>query len=316
MAHYQAKNLVKGVLDSAMTSGQTTVVLGTGHGARFPDTTNGEYEITIWSASYNSAPDALNDSAAEIVLVTSHDGASDTLAVVTRAQGGTSAIAHAAGAFVELAFTKLIYDDLVTLAQKQNHHVHTTQFTRPLYYPHIGSYNIEGLLTPVSTTIYKSNFVLFVPERTGTIDELMWVRNITGGTNGARFAVYDTISDTNLAPGLRLYTSGQIGCTTLGASATSRWVCDPSALKFKKGKVYWLAGTLSNSVAMKGMAPNVGMPIVGVDWVDVSSYNPWSSGLMAPVSNYYDNGFPADFSALDLPLGTGNIIIFWIHWAT
>lgn len=120
MAQYQAKNLVKGTLVSAMTDSQTTMVLSTGHGARFPATSGGQYELTIWSPSYNSAPDALNASAAEIVLVTSHDGSSDTIATVTRAQGGTSNITHAASDFVELGFTKLIYDDLVpTVAFQQ-----------------------------------------------------------------------------------------------------------------------------------------------------------------------------------------------------
>lgn len=113
MALYQAKNLSRGTLLTVLTVGATELVLTTGHGVRFPSTTSGQYELTLWSENYGSAADAFNASKAEIVLVTSHNGSSNTIAVVTRARGGTSAIAHAAGAYVDMDFTKTLYDDVL-----------------------------------------------------------------------------------------------------------------------------------------------------------------------------------------------------------
>lgn len=68
-------------------SGDTTIVLTTGHGSRLPDTTGGyRYELTWWNAT--DYPHPADDPNVEIVMVTARS--SDTL-TVTRGQSGTSA---------------------------------------------------------------------------------------------------------------------------------------------------------------------------------------------------------------------------------
>lgn len=125
MPAYQLQNLKRGVLASGgMDSSQTTVPLASGYGVKFPSTASsaGSFFVNIWDGRYASAQEALDAGFAEIVKCTSHDHVADTIATVSRGQGGTSAIAHnTAGItyYVDLVLTKEVYDDLVTGAKCQ-----------------------------------------------------------------------------------------------------------------------------------------------------------------------------------------------------
>jgi len=84
----------------------TTLVLDTGHGARFPVTASGLYNLSIYPAG--SRPLASN---AEIVRVTNR--ATDTF-TITRAQESTSNRTILVGDYVMLTPTKKIIDDITT----------------------------------------------------------------------------------------------------------------------------------------------------------------------------------------------------------
>jgi hypothetical protein len=79
-----AKNFAKGTVSTTYDAVATTIVLTTGHGARFP--TAVPYNVVWWNST--DYPDPSDDPNVEIVKVTAI--ATDTLTVV-RAAEGTSA---------------------------------------------------------------------------------------------------------------------------------------------------------------------------------------------------------------------------------
>lgn len=84
----------------------TSIVLDTGHGARFPNTSGGQYVCVVKAANVSATPDN-----AEIVLVTSHDPAGDTF-TITREQESSSARAVIVGDEFYLAPTKGVWDSI------------------------------------------------------------------------------------------------------------------------------------------------------------------------------------------------------------
>jgi hypothetical protein len=95
MAFLQVKNRAVSTLASGISDTDTSLTVASGDGAKFPQPGNG-FHITI------------DD---EILKCTARSG--DTL-TVTRAQEGTSAAAHNAGAAVSLNVTAKIIDDITT----------------------------------------------------------------------------------------------------------------------------------------------------------------------------------------------------------
>lgn len=93
------ENNARGALEGAITNVATSLVLESGQGARFPAT--GNFYLAIWNRA--AFADPVDDSSAEIVLCTARS--TDTL-TITRAQEGTSGVAHADGEAVMLTFTK------------------------------------------------------------------------------------------------------------------------------------------------------------------------------------------------------------------
>jgi hypothetical protein len=88
MASIQYGNFCYSELLTAIDSDDTSVVVLSGEGARFPATTNGSFYICVWDKYYKTAAEAYQNSCAEIMLCTAR--ASDTL-TVTRAQQSTTA---------------------------------------------------------------------------------------------------------------------------------------------------------------------------------------------------------------------------------
>lgn len=113
MANYldPVLNFALGTLSTGYDASATSIVLQTGHGARFPDpAVVGAYNVPWWNWSGYANPS--DDSNKEIVRVTALSG--DTLTIV-RAQEGTSASTkNSAGATykVALAPTKKFRDDI------------------------------------------------------------------------------------------------------------------------------------------------------------------------------------------------------------
>ena len=100
MAAYVVTNNAYSTLASSIASGDTTLTVGAGHGARFPAISGGDWTFITLQNSSN---------AIEIVKVTAR--ATDTFTIV-RAQEGTTAVAWAAADTVELRFTAGVVDTI------------------------------------------------------------------------------------------------------------------------------------------------------------------------------------------------------------
>jgi hypothetical protein len=100
---YRAKNNAFSTLASSLTNVATTLIVQTGHGDRFP-------VITAPDETYLTLEDAGGNR--EIVKVTARVAAADSL-TVERAQEGTTALAWAAGAVVELRMTAGLLEEVI-----------------------------------------------------------------------------------------------------------------------------------------------------------------------------------------------------------
>lgn len=105
----QVKNFAYSTTTAAVTSGATSFSVQSGHGSRFPATSGGAYNIVVYNPIYPNASVAYQNSAAEIVRVTTR--ATDTFSVITRAQEGTSAIAWGADWRVEMNVTAKNFEE-------------------------------------------------------------------------------------------------------------------------------------------------------------------------------------------------------------
>jgi hypothetical protein len=105
---YQRKNFAYGTVltppDPATTG--TSIVLNSGHGARFPNTSGGTYVCVVKQVSVPCTPEN-----SEVVLVTSHDPANDTF-TITREQESSSARTIIAGDEFYLAPTSGVWDSI------------------------------------------------------------------------------------------------------------------------------------------------------------------------------------------------------------
>ena len=178
------KNNAIGYLASAISASDVTASLTAGNGAAFPSLGAGEYfyaTITATSGVY------------EVVKVTSR--ATDTLSI-TRAQEGTSAIAFAAGALVELrvtaqAVTDAIADQIDTLEAD--------------YFAAAGTGTAVGLNIGSGKTLNATNGTVLLPAVTvppQTADgSVVWDSDnelLTVGTGSTRKTMVDTDSTQTL----------------------------------------------------------------------------------------------------------------------
>lgn len=111
---YQRKNFAYGTVltppDPAASG--TSIVLNSGQGARFPNTSGGQYVCVVKQVSVPCTPDN-----SEVVLVTTHDPAGDTF-TVTRTQESSSARTIVAGDEFYLAPTDGVWDQIDVLTTK------------------------------------------------------------------------------------------------------------------------------------------------------------------------------------------------------
>ena len=105
----QTKNNAKSTsteLDN--TDDPVTFDVDGGHGARFPDTADGPFRVTVWSTAY---ADPADDTDMEIMEVTSRT--TDSL-TATRAQEGTSKVAHSGTVNVAALDTSGLREEIIT----------------------------------------------------------------------------------------------------------------------------------------------------------------------------------------------------------
>ena len=85
-----------------------------GHGARFPDTADGPFRVTVWSTAY---ADPADDTDMEIMEVTSRSTDSFT---ATRAREGTSKVAHSGTVNVALLNTSGLREEIITATRVEH----------------------------------------------------------------------------------------------------------------------------------------------------------------------------------------------------
>lgn len=208
----------RGTLASDPGSGGTTLTLTTGHGARFP---------TV--ASPNVLRLLVED---ELMLVTAHAAAADTM-TVTRGIEGTTAAAHASGTTVAVVLTAA----------------------------GISSFGLApgtlgpGIVAPFHPLMCNGVFavaaanwgwtVRVVVHRTGVLNDLTILQNVSSGN--ICVGVYDT-GDASSGNRTRLYTTGSIACPAANAW---RVVGDP-AINVVAGQQLDFALVADNTTATFG----------------------------------------------------------------
>jgi hypothetical protein len=105
----QVKNFAYSTTTASVTAVATSFSVQSGHGARFPATSGGAYNLVVYNPIYPNASVAYQNSSAEIIRVTTRS--TDTFSVITRAQEGTSAIAWGADWRVEMNVTAKNFED-------------------------------------------------------------------------------------------------------------------------------------------------------------------------------------------------------------
>lgn len=256
MPEYIAQNLVEVTLASGgINSSQTTIPLATGEGARVASTSGTTYYFpgVVYDSRYGNPQDARKEGKAEIVLVTSHDGSSDTISAVTRAQEGTSAIAHnESGVTYKLVFgfSKAMFDEFVAKSQSP---VETgTAFDSvKLYLPSTAAFDYTSIGS-FSQTLNRYYATFWEAPRDGVIGECL-IQKATSGTSSAnqRIGWFNPTSTTSLAIAGLIEQSGSIASSSDGAGS-SRWTWSPSSLRVKRGRGYWIAVVCDATVSVYG----------------------------------------------------------------
>lgn len=163
---YQFPSLRQGTLVAAgMNSSQTTVPLATGVGTTFRTTATGKYIIAVWDGSYASALAAYQAGKLEFMLANSHDEVSDTIADVSRAQEGTSAINHNTGGityYISLVGSESAFDWLVAGREGLTQGSVPT-FTAPYDVNSYVSYPIARSLPSASPVTFSADVIYAQP---------------------------------------------------------------------------------------------------------------------------------------------------------
>lgn len=195
-----ARNFAIANLASGITNVATSITLATGKGALFPDpSADGAFNVPLYNSTDYTAP--WLDPDVEIVRVTARS--TDTL-TVTRAQEGTSAVAHNTGGktySLYMTFTQKAYDDLVTALRSPNIIWRVT---------HIGIYSDDLNSIPVVST-----------------SNILTLRKVIGENSGRKYIS----SNTQTIGASSLLTSGN---TVTGAICVGgyiyAYVSNPSAV--------------------------------------------------------------------------------------
>lgn len=123
---YQRKNFAYTTVATAPSpaSSGTTLVVASGEGARFPNTSGGTYVCVIKAAGVPATPDN-----AEVVLVTSHDPANDNF-TITRTQESSDARTVVVGDEFYLSPTDGVWDQIDVLTTKGDLLTFSTVYAR------------------------------------------------------------------------------------------------------------------------------------------------------------------------------------------
>lgn len=250
MAEFYAHNLVEVELASGgIDSSQTTLPLASGAGSEIVSTLSGarQYPLSVYDSRY-SAPHL--DPNAEIVLVTTHDGSSDTVSVIARGQEGTSAVAHNTSGVTYKAqaiFTKAVYDEIIAKTQRP---VETgTAFDSvKLYLPSTGDYGFYSV-GAFSQTINRYYGTLWEAPKDGVIGECLIQKSNTGTSSAnQRIAWFNPTSVGSLGIADLIEQSGVIASESDGAGS-SKWVWTPSSIRVKRGRAYWVLCVSSATIS-------------------------------------------------------------------
>ena len=103
----QYANFVRSSVSAAINAGDTTVSVP--DASIYPDPANGAFNVVLWNVDTYALPH--QDPDVEIIRVTGRDTGTNTL-TVTRAQEGTSDVAHPETAEVALTYTQKLVADI------------------------------------------------------------------------------------------------------------------------------------------------------------------------------------------------------------
>jgi hypothetical protein len=188
-------NNAESTLATGIDADDTTVVVATGHGARFPAPGTDEYfDLTLVSADLATV---------EIMKATARS--TDSITVV-RAQQGTSGAAFSVGATVSHRLTKGALDELRDQLLDQ-------RFTAGVYYPPSG----YGSSVTQTTTNLRIHAVPFRVYKRQTFDRIAVYVSSGAASTAVRLGLY---ADTGGGkPGAKITDYGTVDSTTLGLKA-------------------------------------------------------------------------------------------------
>lgn len=144
MALIQFKNNAKSLTtDNPLTAGATTVNVTGGTGAKFP--AGGDFLLTIWDAV--TYPDPSDDANMEVVRATAR---STDAITITRAQEGTTGVAHAQGSKIAMLITAGTFSEFLDQAL-----LTTSSPTFAGLSLGTGGLNTVGTITPAADSTYN-----------------------------------------------------------------------------------------------------------------------------------------------------------------
>lgn len=177
------------ILSGGISAAATTITLEPGYASLFPDpSTEGSYNIPLWDDLY---PNPSNDPNKEIVRVTGKSG--DDL-TVTRAQEGTSAVAHnTAGRTyrVGVSITKKMMSDIETLGYTG---MINNAILNPEAYSWTNFINSTGVTNPGYDTETADNWMTIYTTDGGTLPTTIIHRRstLTAGEAYPLYYAYET----------------------------------------------------------------------------------------------------------------------------
>lgn len=298
----QAKNLTEVTLASGnINSSQTTIPLESGAGADLPATSSGWYEGVVWVLDELSPVAAYKAGKAEVVLIKSHDDSSDTVATVTRAQGGTSAVDFSSYGECRLTidFTKTLFDHLNASSLELHQGIASIGNAAPANVDSFACYPVGnyGQTTAIS---FVKDVLMAVPdfEVAGTILRGLKMRKNTGANNlCARIGIYsNTTLSGNYYPGTLLAEiefSNDNDVTPIITNAdtgTTDIISSDLPYTFQSSGIFWYAIVTTDGTvgSIAGLSP---ISLLVLDGLGVAgrNYLGWvhhSSTKLGPIYGY------------------------------
>jgi hypothetical protein len=245
--------------DNPLAAGATTVNVTAATGARFPAA--GDFMLTIWDAV--TYPDPSDDTNMEVVRATAR---STDAITITRAQEGTTGVAHAQGSKIAMLITAGTIDEHLDQNVKTTDsptfgHLHLNDDTNQIVLNADGG--VAALtLTGASATSAKT---ITFPNFTGTV-------YVSSGTD---------VPVTDGGTGLSTFAAGSVlGVNTLNVIAAINSTSGLKLLRNNAGTVEWDTVTGSAGSPVYSVSPTLTTPVLGA-----ATYTTLTGGNVIPTAD-------------------------------